>query len=315
MEEFKLLITSHSFGSCGEDVFDELKAANIQYHHIKSKTILQEEELLEIIGKYDALLVGADVVTERVIEKGKRLQFISKHGVGLDNIDLAATKKYNIPVAIAKNSNSIAVAELAVSMAQSLARNVVQNTNDVKSGEWIRRKGIELTGKTLGVVGTGAIGREVIRLFSGYGMEVLAYDPFQDDDYMKSVGGMYTSLEDIYKRADVITLHVPLMEETRNLVDGRALSMMKPTAILINTARGGLVDEHALYEALYNCRLGGAGIDAFAEEPPRKDHPLLQLENVICAPHVGAYTKEAIDKMSKFSARHVIAFKKQKEEK
>jgi len=311
MENLKLLITSHSFGSCGKEVFIELENAGIMYNLIKSNTILKEKDLIDIIVDYDAIIVGADIISEEVIDAAKNLKIIAKHGVGLDNIDLEAAKKNNIKVTVAKDSNSLAVAELAVSMMTALARNITQSTNDIKKGIWDRKKGTELSGSTLGVVGTGAIGKKVIELLYGYHMNILAYDLYPDNEFVNKYNGKYVGLDDLCRESDFITLHLPLIKDTEDLIDERRFSLMKDGVFLVNAARGGLVDEAALYKFLQSGKLAGAAIDTFSEEPPDKDNPLLKLRNLICTPHIGAYTYDAINKMSRYSAKSVIEFKNQ----
>ena len=309
MEPFNLLIVSHSFGSCGEEVFGQLEQAGIAYTQIHSKEILREEELVSLIGPYDGVIVGADIVTRRVIEAGKRLKIIAKHGVGLDNIDLQAAKEHGVAVTFAKNSNSVAVAELAIGMIFALARNLVDSTQNIRQQQWIRKKGLELSGATLGVVGTGNIGREVITRMGPMCKKILAYDAFPDEAFAQAHQVTYVSLQQLLSQSDVVTLHVPLLEETREMIRKETLAWMKPTAILVNAARGEIVCEDDVCDALEEGRLAGFGVDAFTREPPWGSR-LLQMKHVVMTPHTGAYTQEAIHKMSQYSAQSVIAFAK-----
>jgi D-3-phosphoglycerate dehydrogenase len=234
-----------------------------------------------------------------------RLKIISKHGVGLDNIDLDAAKEFGIKVCYAAGSNTVAVAELACAMIMALARGLVINTQEIAAGRWNRQRGIELTGSTLGVVGTGAIGREVIRRMRAFGMKILAYDSFPDTKLISTIGGRYVELEELLCCSDFVSLHLPLTEDTRNLIDEQQIDKMKQGAYLINTARGGIVNEAALYKALKTGKIAGAGIDTFVDEPPFSS-PLTKLNNVVMTPHIGGYTKEAIDKMSRAAAANIV---------
>lgn len=307
MEPFQVLIVSHSFGSCGKEVFDQLEQAGIRYTQIHSKEILREDELTSLIAPYDGVIVGADIVSRRVIEAGSRLKIIAKHGVGLDNIDLQAAKEHGVAVTFAKNSNSVAVAELAIGMIFALARNLVESTQEIRQKQWIRRKGLELSGATLGVIGTGNIGKEVIARMAPMCKEILAYDAFPDEAFAQQHRVRYVPLQELLSSSDVVTLHVPLLDETRGMICKKTLAWMKPTAILINAARGEIVNEDDICDALENEQLGGYGVDAFAHEPPW-DSRLLQMKQVVMTPHTGAYTHEAIHKMSQYSAQSVIAF-------
>ena len=312
MDEFQLLIVSHSFGSCGADVFDKLSSCGIRYTQIHAKEILREKELIELIGPYDGIIVGADIVSRSVIEAGKRLKIIAKHGVGLDNIDLSAAKEHGVAVTFAKDSNRVAVAELTIALMFALARNLVDSTENIRAHRWVRRKGLEFSSATLGVVGTGGIGREVIRRMEHVCGRIVAYDAFPDESFACAHHFDYVPLEELLSQSDLVTLHVPLVEETRALIRAETLAQMKPTAILVNASRGEVVREADVCAALEQERLGGFGVDTFSQEPPW-DSPLLNMERVVMTPHVGAYTSEAINKMSQYSADSVIAFVKGEE--
>jgi len=307
MEKFKLLITSHSFGSCGEDVFTKLESAGIEYKTIHSKQILKEEDFLDIIDDYDGVIVGADIISKKVIDKAEKLKIISKHGIGLDNIDLQAAKEKGITVSFARGSNSVAVAELAIAMMMNLARLVDISSKEIKNGEWIRRKGKELSGSVVGVVGTGNIGKELIKRIAAFGSEILMYDQFQDHALEEKYNARYVNLNELLRRSDFVSLHLPYMPETKDLLDKETLSLMKKDSYLINCARGGIVNEDDLYEALKDKKIAGAAIDTFVDEPPFGSK-LLELDNLICTPHLGAYTNQAINNMSQMSAQAIIDF-------
>jgi D-3-phosphoglycerate dehydrogenase len=259
-------------------------------------TNLSQEELVKMIPDYDALVVRSGTkVTKEVIDAAKKLKIIGRAGVGVDNIDVNAATQRGIVVANAPGGNSISTAELTIAMIFAVARKIPQAVESVKSGKWERKRflGTELRGKTLGVVGLGRVGFEVAKRAKGLEMSVLAYDPYISEDRAKEIGVELVELEDLIKRADFITIHVPKTKETEGMFSKREFELMKDGAYIINCARGGIVDEKALYEALKNGKLAGAALDVYESEPPSPENPLLRLENVVTTPHIGASTKEA----------------------
>ena len=248
---------------------------------------LDEEEMVELVAGCDGLIVGVDPVSRRVMEAGP-LRVVVKYGSGMDNIDLDAAEALDVTVSSTPGANSRSVAELAIGLLLALARNVATHDRSVREGSWRRITGVELAGKRLGLVGYGAIGREVARIASGLDMEVVAHDPLIEHADVPLV-----PLFELITTSDAVSLHLPLTPETRGLVGADELAAMKPTAFLINTARGGLVDEGALAEALSSGRLAGAALDGFDEEPLGRS-PLRELENVVLSPHAGAATVDAV---------------------
>ncbi len=260
------------------------------------RTGLKPNELEAIIGEYDALAVrSATRVTGAVIRAGRKLKVIGRAGVGVDNIDLDEATKQGIAVMNTPGGNTITVAELAVAMMMAVSRHIPQANASVKQGKWEKKKfqGWELFNKSLGVIGIGNIGSVVVDRCLGMKMKVLAFDPYISVEAARRLGCELVSLDELLARADYVSIHAPLTEQTRNLVGRDALRKMKPGAFLVNCSRGGIVDEGALYEALRSGQLGGAAFDVFATEPVAADHPLLRLENFICTPHLGASTDEA----------------------
>ena len=259
------------------------------------KTDLKEDELCKIIGDYDALLVrsGTDV-NARVIEAGKKLKFIGRAGVGVDNIDVDAATRKGIIVANAPEGNTLAATEHTMAMMLSLARNIPQATASLKKKEWKRSKfmGVELNEKTLGIVGFGRIGRELAKRAIAMDMKVVAYDPFITKERAAQLGVEMMSMADLFKVADVITVHTPLIAETKHIVNAKSIATMKDGVRIINCARGGIIDEKALYDAVKSGKVAGAALDVFETEPPT-DSPLLTLDNIIVTPHLGASTVEA----------------------
>jgi D-3-phosphoglycerate dehydrogenase / 2-oxoglutarate reductase len=245
---------------------------------------LDEGEMVELVRGCEGLIVGVDPVTARVLEAGP-LRVVVKYGSGMDNIDLEAAQALNVHVSSTPGANARSVAELAIALLLTLARNVALHDRGVREGSWRRLTGVELAGKRLGLIGYGAIGREVARIAQGLDMQVVAHDPFVEEADVPLV-----PLDELYAASDAVSLHLPLTEETRGLVGERELAAMKPTAFLINAARGGLVDEAALADALRSGRLAGAALDGFDAEP-LGDSPLRELDNVVLSPHAGAATQ------------------------
>jgi D-3-phosphoglycerate dehydrogenase len=259
---------------------------------------LDERAMKELVHNCDALVVGTDPVDEGVLSSGS-LRAVVKYGSGLDNIDVAAAERLGISVVATPGANARSVAELTVGLMLTLARHIVVHHDSVRSGGWERRIGVELRGRRLGLIGCGAVGREVAVIAGCLGMEVIAYDPYATELQVPVV-----ELEDLLSSSDVVSLHVPLTDETRGLIDSDALALMKGGAFLINTARGGLVDEQALADALEVGHLGGAALDVFEHEPPTPTR-LLSLDNLTASPHAGAATFEAVERAGSQALREV----------
>jgi len=259
------------------------------------KTDLKEDELCRIIGDYDALLVRSSTeVTAKVIEAGKQLKFIGRAGVGVDNIDMDAATRKGIIVANAPEGNTLAATEHTMAMMQALARNIPQANASLKKKEWKRSKfmGVELNEKVLGIYGFGRIGREVAKRANAMDMKCVAYDPFLTKERAAQLGVELMSFEELFKVADVITVHTPLTAETRHVINAKSIATMKDGVRIINCARGGIIDEKALYDAVKSGKVAGAALDVFETEPPIES-PLLTLDQIIVTPHLGASTVEA----------------------
>ncbi len=282
-------------------VADALSPAGIERlraaAEVNVKTGLKPEELIAIIGEYDALLVRSQTqVTADVVKSGKKLQIIGRAGVGVDNIDMNAATEAGIIVVNAPTGNTISAAEHTMALMLSMARHIPRANACLKGGVWERGKflGTELKGKTLGIVGLGNIGSEVAKRARGFEMKVIGYDPFVSAERARNMQIELASLERIYKEADFITLHVPLTAQTKNMISVKELAMMKPSARIINAARGGLIDEEALVAAVNAKKLAGAAIDVFIKEPCT-DNVCFAAENIVVTPHLGASTAEAQD--------------------
>jgi len=273
------------------------------------RTELPEAELISIIGDYDALLVRSGTeVTADVIEAGKNLKFIGRAGAGVDNIDMDAATRKGIIVANAPEGNTLAATEHTMAMMLSLARNIPQATASLRKKEWKRSKfmGVELNEKTLGIVGLGRIGREVAKRATALGMHIVGYDPFIGKDKAAQFGVESMTVDDLFKVADVITVHTPLIKETRHIINAKSIATMKDGVRIINCARGGIIDEKALYDAIVAGKVAGAALDVFEEEPPLKS-PLLELDQVIVTPHLGASTVEAQTNVAVSIARQCLS--------
>ncbi len=267
---------------------------------------LEAEEVLELLDGVDGYIAGLDYITAEVIGRApESLKVISRYGAGVDRVDLEAAKAKGITVTNTPGTNAVAVCELAFGLMLSLARAIPRLDNAVKKGEWPRNNGIELAGKTLGVVGFGAIGKNLATRAKAFGMDVIAYDPYFDAAFAAQHGVAQKTLNEVIAGADFISLHVPLTKETRYMIGEDAISRMKDGAFIINTARGGLVDEAAAAKALQSGKLGGIGLDAYEVEPVT-DSPLFGLDNVVMTPHTGAHTNEAIAGMGIMAAQNLI---------
>jgi D-3-phosphoglycerate dehydrogenase / 2-oxoglutarate reductase len=263
---------------------------------VEKRPGLAPPELREALKDCEGLIVRSETkVTADLLDAANSLRVIGRAGVGVDNIDVSAATIRGVVVMNAPDGNTITTAEHTIAMLISLARSIPQASSSLKSGRWERKKfvGVELQGKTLGIVGLGRIGRVVASRARAMGMLIVAYDPFVAPEQARDLEIELAALEEVYARADFLTVHTPLTSETRGLIDREALGRMKKGARIINCARGGLVDEDALYEALTSGAIAGAALDVFSEEPPPADHKLLQLEQVIVTPHLGASTREA----------------------
>jgi D-3-phosphoglycerate dehydrogenase len=257
---------------------------------------LKGEDLGRAMADVDAVIVrSATRITRESLQYAQRLQVIGRAGVGVDNIDVAAATERGVAVLNAPSGNTISAAELTCALILACVRRIPQADRSMKSGEWDRKSftGTELYGKTLGLVGAGRIGGEVARRARAFGMRVCAYDPYLTPERAQALDLELLPLDEVIERADVISLHVPLTEHTSGLIGAERLARMKKGAIIVNAARGGVIDEHALAEALQSGHLGGAALDVYAEEPLPADHPLRNLPNVVLTPHLGASTEEA----------------------
>jgi D-3-phosphoglycerate dehydrogenase len=303
----RVFVSALSFGRYSSEPRELLENAGHEVLLNPMGRPLTEDELAGFVADCEALIVGVDPVTEQVLKTGKKLKVVAKHGVGVDNIDLRAAKSLGITVTNVPGSNSEAVADFTFGLLLAVTRQI--NTADaaLRQGTWKRLVGPELYQKTLGILGLGAIGKGVARRARGFSMRVLAYDICWDEAFVREHQVEQASLEQVFKKSDFVSLHLPLLPSTEKIINSKTLALMKPTAYLINAARGELVDENALYNALVAGRLAGAALDAFSQEPPPPANPLLTLPNVVVTPHIGAYSFEANRNMGLGAARNVLA--------
>ena len=298
------VLISDSMSSQAATIFEERGLEVVQ----SSK--LSESELLDMIGDFDGLAIRSSTrVTEALLDRATRLKVIGRAGIGVDNVDVPACTRRGVVVMNTPLGNAITTAEHAMAMMLSLARHIPQANSSTLEGKWEKSRfmGVELTGKLLGLIGAGNIGSIVAAKAIGYGLKVQAYDPFLTDERAASLGIRKVDLDTLLASSDIVSLHVPKTPETTNIISASALNKMKQGSMLINCARGGLVDELALLAALQSGHLRGAALDVFEVEPAR-ENPLFELENVICTPHLGASTIEAQEKVAIQIAEQISEF-------
>ena len=303
----RVLVTPRSFGRHDPQLKTELEAAVGEVVYNPYGRSLTSFEVRELLADCDGYIAGLDVVDRAALESADRLRVIARYGVGVDRIDLETAREKGIVVTNTPGANSASVAELTIGLMLSLARMIPLANQQTKAGKGARMEGVSLEGKVVGLLGLGAIGKRVARRLQGFECTVLTYDPAVDAGTAQEVGAKLCPQEEVIALSDFLSLHVPLLPETRGMVDASFLERMKPGAFFVNTARGGLVDEAALLAALQSGHLGGAALDAFAQEPPAADNPLFALSQVIATPHMGAHADGAINAMGWGALRDCLA--------
>jgi len=307
MGRWRVLVTSQSFFEAAPDAARMLEEAGVDLVRLSVDRPLQDEELACLVGDVDGIIAGVDRIGRATLQRGvPRLRVIARTGVGVDSIDLLTATELGVVVANTPGANAESVAELTIGLMVALARGILEADANVRAGRWIRRLGRELHGKCLGIVGFGRIGQEVARRALAFGMRVAAFDPLVDVDTVEFMGVRLKGFLDVVQEADFLTLHVPLLPETHHLINEAVLRRMKPTAYLVNTARGGVVDEVALAHALREGWIAGAACDVFEEEPPLRS-PLLEAPHVLLTPHLGGHTQEAAARMAWTAANNLLA--------
>ncbi|MDO4547614.1 MAG: phosphoglycerate dehydrogenase [Clostridia bacterium] len=301
----RILITPRSYGKGHPELFEMLRNEGFDITLNETGSIMTKEQMIEAIAPMDGVIIGVDPLDADVIASADRLRAISKYGVGVDNIDLDEAKRRNIAVSRAAGANSDAVADYAMALMLAVARRIVPIDRKCRQGNWGKLSTRDVCGATLGLIGLGAIGKGVARRAKGFSMKILAYDVYWDEQYAKDNDIEYAEVDDLLRKSDFVSLHLPLMATTEKFIGEREIALMKKDAVLINTARGGLVDEDALLAALREGRLYGAGLDAFCHEPPESDE-WFDLDNVVLGSHCAASTAGASYNMGLIATRNLI---------
>jgi D-3-phosphoglycerate dehydrogenase len=304
----RVLVSSRSFGAISQVGKEILESEGFELLSVpREQRPLTEAKMTRLAAESqpEVILCGAEPIGMELLNSSRKLRLIMKHGVGVDNIDMHAATSLSIAVANAPGTNTEGVADLTLALMLDLLRGVCRASASTKTGGWERFVGHELGALTVGVVGTGRIGAGVVRRLSGFGPKILAFDVVQQEALISGYGVCYVSLEELLSRSDLVTLHVPLIDQTRGMIGASELSLMKPEACLINAARGELVDEQALFKTLKEGGISAAALDVFSTEPPQ-DSPLLTLDNVLATPHIAAYTFESMDRMGKTCAEIIV---------
>ena len=302
----KIAVTPPAF--CKSDLNrDELTRSFPNTTFNEKDRYLSESELIDFLRDVDGAIIGRDPVNANVLESLPKLKIIAKYGVGLDNIDRDVLKRYQVKFGWTEGVNSLSVAEMTLGFMIGLCHNTFSRGFALKQNQWQKDGGIQLTGKTVGVIGCGHVGSDVVRLLSPFECRILVRDIVDKNQFCQDHGATVASLDEVIEQSDVLTLHVPLTDATGNLIDETALRRMPPTAFLINTSRGEVVDQSALKMSLQNGIIAGAALDVFAPEPPT-DIEFLSLPNLMVTPHLGGNTLEAVESMSRSAIEHLKEF-------
>ena len=302
----KVLITPRSFGKSDPEVFNMLENSGITVKKNETGSILSEAQLKDAIVDCTGVIIGVDPLNADVLASAPNLRAVAKYGVGTDNIDMEYCERHGIKVSRTIGANSAAVADYTFALMLALARSVIPIDSQCRRGDWRKIATSDVSGKTLGLIGLGAIARHVARRAAGFDMKILAFDVFWDESYASANNIIKADVDIICRECDFISLHVPLLPETQNIIGAKQIAQMKRSAYIINTARGGLIDEDALFSALKDHRIAGAGLDAFAEEPPANTE-WFGLDNVVLGSHCAASTEGAANAMGRMAVQNIIA--------
>ncbi len=301
LKECKVLVTPTSYGSQDPGLITELERQVGAVRYNTTGKPLKSAQLQELLGETDGMIAGLDELDAAALESAPNLKVIARYGVGYNNVDLDTAKRQGIVVTNTPGANAISVAELTIELILAMMRPIIPAVSGTKNGEWPRIKGYSLDGKTVGLLGLGAIGKETAKRLAGFGCQILAYDLCQNEEFAAAHGVNYVDLETLLRVSDIISLHLPGTPETAGIVDEVFLGQMKPGSWLVNTARGDLIKESALREALQNGHLRGAALDVYQLEPPGKENPLLAMDQVITTPHMGAHSDSATNLMGRIA--------------
>ena len=292
MDKPRVLITTYYLRP-GSEVDLHLQKAGLEAVFSPWRGNRTEDEMIEVLRGIDGAIASSDPFTARVIAAADRLKVIARTGVGYDAVDVKAATAKKIAVCTTPGANRHAVTEWAITLMLMLARKALDNLAEVRKGGWTRYEGVDLTGKTLGIIGLGTIGREVAQRMRAFEMRILAADPNQNQQFAEEHGITYVPVEQLLRESDFVTVHSFMSSENKHLINAERLALMKPTAYLVNSGRGGIIDGKALYQALKEKRIAGAGLDVFEEEPLPADSPLRELDNLLMSPHAAGSTADA----------------------
>lgn len=301
----KVLITPRSFGKVSAIAENILTTAGFELVKNPKGSILDEDEMKQYVRDVSAIIVGVDPITASVIDSAPYLKVISKYGTGLDNIDVGYAKSKGIKIFTTSDAPVEAVADFTFALLLSVARKIVEIDRSSRSLDWSKNIGLGIYRKTIGILGTGRVGKAVAKRAKGFDMKILASDVATDTILEQELGVQYVTATELFSQSDFICVHLPYNSSTKGMISKTEISMMKETVIIVNTARGGIINENDLYDALKVKRIWGAGIDVFENEPPHGS-PLLKLDNIILGTHCASSTYDAINNMSLFSAKNVI---------
>jgi len=307
LKDCRLLVTPTSYGKNDVRLKTELEAQVGEVIYNPTGKPLTSAEVANLLPGIDGYIAGLDGIDANALKSADRLKVIARYGVGVDSVDLAAAREKGIVVTNTPGANSVSVAELALGLMLALARQIPEAVEAVHQGKFPRYTGVSLEGKTVGILGLGAIGKQLARRLAGFDCKLVAYDPFADIAFAKDNHVELDTMDEVIKQADFVSLHLPLLPETRGIVNENFLGRMKKGSFLINTSRGEAIDEDALLKALQSGHLKGAGLDAFAVEPPDPKNPLLALSQVIATPHLGAQTDGATSNRGWFAMKDCLA--------
>jgi D-3-phosphoglycerate dehydrogenase len=307
LKDCKVLVTPTSFGSHDPELKKQLEATAGEVVYNTTGKPLSSDDLVKLLLDVDGYIAGLDLIDRAALQAAKQLQIVARYGVGVDSVDLDAARELDIVVTNTPGANSGSVAELALGLMLTLARKINTAISMTSQGEWPRLRGVSLDGKTVGILGFGAIGQQLAQRLVGFGCTVLAYDPYASEEAAAKYQVELCEQDEVIARADFLSLHLPALPETCGMVNADFIARMKTGAYLVNTARGEIVDEAALLAGLESGMIAGAALDAFVQQPPSADNPLLRHARVIATPHMGAHSDGATNAMGWASLKDCLA--------
>lgn len=306
LKNCRVLVTPNSYGKHDPKLKTELEGLVGEVIYNTTGKPLSSSQVAHLLPGIDGYIAGLDQIDRSALNAADRLKIIARYGVGIDKVDLITTREKGVIVTNTPGANSASVAELALCLILMLARQIPTAILSVQKGAWPRLPGVSLEGKTIGILGLGAIGKKLAERLSGFNCQVLAHDPFADEEFAREHHVKLVSLDRLTAQSDFLSLHLPVLPETRGLVNKKFLERMKKGTYIINTSRGEIVDESALLDSLNNDHISGAALDTFSKEPPDIDNPLLSLPQVICTPHLGAQTDGATSNMGSMALKECL---------